>query len=135
MVQARPLPPVWEIELQGRWRQMDDALAALIVSALDAGHAKVQFQMGRKPHVIDFRGMVQVNLETGVKHKIRRRRPEVDVADPSNVIRIDSWPATRLPEGHTCGNELWIPLCDSEAELAERLRMSVGSFEAGFALS
>merc|ERR1712232_1156038 len=34
------------------------------------------------------------------------------------VKRILSWPATRLPEGHTCGNELWIPLCESEAQLA-----------------
>jgi len=51
-----------------------------------------------------------------------------------DVARIASWPHDRLPEGHTCGNELWIALSNSYEEAAARLRLAVGSFEAGFAL-
>ncbi|CAE8601443.1 unnamed protein product [Polarella glacialis] len=50
------------------------------------------------------------------------------------VKRIASWPKERLPEGHTCGNELWIALPDCYEDFAERLKLAVGNFEAGFAL-
>merc|ERR1712232_902111 len=50
------------------------------------------------------------------------------------VRRIASWPRERLPEGHTCGNELWLTLPDSFEDLASKLRLAVGNFEAGFAL-
>lgn len=50
------------------------------------------------------------------------------------IKRIASWPRERLPEGHTCGNELWMALANSYEEAAARLRTAVGNFEAGFAL-
>lgn len=50
------------------------------------------------------------------------------------VKRISSWPAERLPEGHTCGNELWMALPESYAQLHSKLHLAVENFEAGFAL-
>jgi len=50
------------------------------------------------------------------------------------VKRIASWPAERLPEGHTCGNELWIALPTSYEAAAAQLRLAIGNFEAGFAM-
>jgi len=50
------------------------------------------------------------------------------------VKRIGSWPCDRLPEGHTCGNELWLALPESYAQLHEKLHLAVENFEAGFAL-
>merc|ERR1712224_381200 len=47
----------------------------------------------------------------------------------SGVKCIDSWPSSRFPEGHTCGNELWVPLCKSEEQLAASLRKAVQNFE------
>jgi hypothetical protein len=54
--------------------------------------------------------------------------------DGRGVKRISSWPRERLPEGHTCGHELWLPLQDSYEQTVERLRLAVENFEAGFAL-
>lgn len=51
-----------------------------------------------------------------------------------HVKRISSWPRHRLPEGHTCGNELWMALPDSYEECASKLHTAVGNFEAGFSL-
>lgn len=50
------------------------------------------------------------------------------------VKRIAAWPRERLPEGHTCGNELWMALPDSYEEAAAKLRLAVENFESGFAL-
>jgi hypothetical protein len=50
------------------------------------------------------------------------------------VKRIASWPRERLPEGHTCGNELWMALPDSYDEVQAKLKLAVENFEAGFAL-
>jgi len=50
------------------------------------------------------------------------------------VKRIASWPRERLPEGHTCGNELWIALPGSYEEVATKLKLAVENFEAGFSL-
>jgi len=64
-------------------------------------------------------------------------RPKLQVMvqpDGRGVKRISSWPRERLPEGHTCGNELWLPLQDSLEQTVERLRLAVENFEAGFAL-
>jgi len=64
-------------------------------------------------------------------------RPKLQVMvqpDGRGVKRISSWPRERLPEGHTCGNELWLPLQDSYEQTEERLRLAVENFEAGFAL-
>lgn len=64
-------------------------------------------------------------------------RPKLQImvqADGRGVKRINSWPKERLPEGHTCGNELWLPLQDSFEHTAERLRLAVENFETGFAL-
>eukprot|EP00928_Gymnodinium_smaydae_P007639 TRINITY_DN12739_c0_g1_i1.p1 TRINITY_DN12739_c0_g1~~TRINITY_DN12739_c0_g1_i1.p1 ORF type:complete len:1034 (+),score=135.27 TRINITY_DN12739_c0_g1_i1:46-3102(+) len=67
-----------------------------------------------------------------------RPKPRLQIMvqqDPSGgVRRIASWPRERLPEGHTCGNELWIALPDSYEGLEAQLRTAVGNFEAGFAL-
>ena len=52
----------------------------------------------------------------------------------SGVKRIASWQKERLPEGHTCQNELWIALPDSYEDCAAKLRLAVLNFEAGFAL-
>lgn len=54
--------------------------------------------------------------------------------DGRGVKRISSWPRERLPEGHTCGHELWLPLQDSYEQTLERLKIAVENFEAGFAL-
>merc|ERR1712125_142597 len=51
-----------------------------------------------------------------------------------SVKRIASWPRARLPEGHTCGNELWLALPDSYDEFAKQLKLAVENFEAGFAM-
>eukprot|EP00928_Gymnodinium_smaydae_P026637 TRINITY_DN20851_c0_g1_i1.p1 TRINITY_DN20851_c0_g1~~TRINITY_DN20851_c0_g1_i1.p1 ORF type:complete len:1006 (+),score=177.72 TRINITY_DN20851_c0_g1_i1:160-3177(+) len=64
-------------------------------------------------------------------------RPKLQVMvqpDGRGVKRIGSWPQHRLPEGHTCGNELWLPLQDSYEQTVERLRLAVENFESGFAL-
>lgn len=64
-------------------------------------------------------------------------RPKLQVMvqpDGRGVKRISSWPRERLPEGHTCGHELWLPLQDSYEQTLERLKMAVENFEAGFAL-
>jgi len=64
-------------------------------------------------------------------------RPKLQVMvqpDGRGVKRISSWPRQRLPEGHTCGNELWLPLQDSYEQTVDRLRLAVENFEAGFAL-
>lgn len=64
-------------------------------------------------------------------------RPKLQVMvqpDGRGVKRISSWPRERLPEGHTCGNELWLPLQDSYEQTVDRLRLAVENFEAGFAL-
>jgi len=50
------------------------------------------------------------------------------------VKRIASWPAERLPEGHTCGNELWMALPNNFEAAAAQLRLAIGNFEAGFAM-
>lgn len=54
--------------------------------------------------------------------------------DGKGVKRIASWPKERLPEGHTCGHELWLPLQDSYEQTVARLQLAVENFEAGFAL-
>lgn len=64
-------------------------------------------------------------------------RPKLQVMvqpDGRGVKRISSWPRERLPEGHTCGNELWLPLQDTYEQTVDRLRLAVENFEAGFAL-
>lgn len=64
-------------------------------------------------------------------------RPKLQVMvqpDGRGVKRISSWPRERLPEGHTCGNELWMPLQDTYEQTAERLKLAVENFEAGFSL-
>eukprot|EP00927_Polykrikos_kofoidii_P020643 TRINITY_DN19838_c0_g1_i1.p1 TRINITY_DN19838_c0_g1~~TRINITY_DN19838_c0_g1_i1.p1 ORF type:complete len:1125 (+),score=142.50 TRINITY_DN19838_c0_g1_i1:80-3454(+) len=67
-----------------------------------------------------------------------RPRPRLQVmVQPDGrggVKRIASWPRARLPEGHTCGNELWMALPDSYAEAATKLKQAVDNFESGFAL-
>jgi len=67
-----------------------------------------------------------------------RPRPRLQVmVQPDGqrgVKRIASWQHDRLPEGHTCGNELWLALPESYAELRRKLRTAVENFEAGFAL-
>eukprot|EP00440_Ansanella_granifera_P073600 gb/GFBE01079866.1/.p1 GENE.gb/GFBE01079866.1/~~gb/GFBE01079866.1/.p1 ORF type:complete len:245 (+),score=41.97 gb/GFBE01079866.1/:1-735(+) len=67
-----------------------------------------------------------------------RPRPRLQVmVQPSGtdgLKRIITWPKDRLPEGHTCGNELWMALPDSYEEAAEKLRLAIGNFEAGFSL-
>jgi len=67
-----------------------------------------------------------------------RPRPRLQImvqADgPRGVKRIASWQEDRLPEGHTCGNELWLSLPESYAQLHEKLHLAVENFEAGFAL-
>mmetsp|Transcript_87409 Transcript_87409/g.245361 ORF Transcript_87409/g.245361 Transcript_87409/m.245361 type:complete len:412 (+) Transcript_87409:219-1454(+) len=50
------------------------------------------------------------------------------------VRRIASWPRERLPEGHTCGNELWVALQDSYEQVAKQLQLAVQNFESGFSL-
>jgi len=98
----------------------------------------LELQVGRNMYVIDIRAKVQVNRRTGDRRKIRRRKIDMAADDRTEmavVKRIESWPATRLPEGHTCGNELWIPLCDSEEDLEKILYTAVMNFEAGFAMS
>uniref|UniRef100_A0A7S2QIG3 HECT-type E3 ubiquitin transferase n=1 Tax=Zooxanthella nutricula TaxID=1333877 RepID=A0A7S2QIG3_9DINO len=67
-----------------------------------------------------------------------RPRPRLQVmVQPDGVRgvkRIGSWPPDRLPEGHTCGNELWLALPESYAQLHDKLQLAVENFEAGFAL-
>lgn len=50
------------------------------------------------------------------------------------VKRIESWPQHRLPEGHTCGNELWVALQDSYEQASVQLRLAVQNYESGFSL-
>eukprot|EP00930_Biecheleria_cincta_P045468 TRINITY_DN31331_c0_g1_i1.p1 TRINITY_DN31331_c0_g1~~TRINITY_DN31331_c0_g1_i1.p1 ORF type:complete len:1073 (+),score=160.91 TRINITY_DN31331_c0_g1_i1:461-3220(+) len=67
-----------------------------------------------------------------------RPRPRLQImvqpAGGDAIKRISSWPKDRLPEGHTCGNELWMALPDSFEEASNRIRLAVENFEAGFAL-
>jgi len=139
MVQwARPAsPPVWEICLQDGWYSYDNDTAIALERALSSGEQDVNFQVRDNRYTVDLAAMVQVNQRTGARRHVRRReQPADEAADVVHgVRRIETWPATRLPEGHTCGNELWIPLCSSEEELARSLRMAVMNFEAGFALA
>jgi len=81
-------------------------------------------------------GMGRVPL-TGLSTVRPRPRLQVMVQPDTptgGVKRIASWPRERLPEGHTCGNELWIALPDSYEDLASRLQLAVDNFEAGFSL-
>jgi len=73
---------------------------------------------------------------TGLNTVQPRPRLQVMVQPDGNggVKRIASWPKDRLPEGHTCGNELWIALPDTYEEVAAKLKLAVENFEAGFAL-
>mmetsp|Transcript_67150 Transcript_67150/g.106314 ORF Transcript_67150/g.106314 Transcript_67150/m.106314 type:complete len:280 (+) Transcript_67150:1-840(+) len=73
---------------------------------------------------------------TGLNTVMPRPRLQVMVQPDGQcgVKRIASWPRERLPEGHTCGNELWIALPDSYDEVASKLKLAVENFEAGFAL-
>mmetsp|Transcript_10273 Transcript_10273/g.35977 ORF Transcript_10273/g.35977 Transcript_10273/m.35977 type:complete len:1199 (+) Transcript_10273:66-3662(+) len=151
MVQAArpPSAPTWEIHLQDGWYNYDSSTAADMTRAMDAGQASVEFKVRENRYVVDFTTMVQVNLRTGARREVRRTdAPEEEVADAgggggsplspaciAGVRRIETWPAPRLPEGHTCGNELWVPLCDSEEQLSRSLTLSVMNFEAGFALA
>lgn len=73
---------------------------------------------------------------TGLNTVLPKPRLQVMVQPDGRggVKRIASWPKERLPEGHTCGNELWIALPDSLEELTSKLRLAVENFEAGFSL-
>lgn len=66
-------------------------------------------------------------------------RPKLQVmvqasSSQGSIVRIGSWPKERLPEGHTCTNELWLSLPESYEHCAAQLRLAVGNFEAGFAM-
>eukprot|EP00913_Durusdinium_trenchii_P011024 g10348.t1 len=120
-----PVDYVWEVQIPGGWRAYGQQMMC-------------EFQMGPNKIVIDLGAGLQINSRTNERRRIRRRPLQQPQPDSLPVIvkrtayhchqsgplkcrhaaRIDSWPKTRLPEGHTCGNELWIPLCDSEEELA-----------------
>jgi len=73
---------------------------------------------------------------TGLNTVLPRPRLQVMVQPDgqSGVKRIASWPRERLPEGHTCGNELWVALPDSYDEVLSKMKLAVENFEAGFAL-
>jgi len=139
MVQAARVQgaPNWEIMLNDGWYSYDHDTAALLTRAQDAGHASVEFQVRENRYIVDFAGLVQLNRRTGARRNVRRKDPPPD--ENGDVVhgirRIETWPATRLPEGHTCGNELWVPWTKTEEELAGLLRMAVLNFEAGFALA
>mmetsp|Transcript_30698 Transcript_30698/g.85634 ORF Transcript_30698/g.85634 Transcript_30698/m.85634 type:complete len:140 (+) Transcript_30698:3-422(+) len=139
MVQAAraPGPPTWEICLGDGWYSYDADTSAALTRAQDQGQRQVHFQVRDNKYTVDVVGMVQVNQRTGARRSVRRRDrlPEDSTGVVHGVRRIETWPATRLPEGHTCGNELWVPLCESEAELARSLHTAVMNFEAGFALA
>merc|ERR1719221_1689248 len=60
-----------------------------------------------------------------------RPQPRLQVMvqpDGGDVKRIAAWPRERLPEGHTCSNELWIALPESYEELSEKLHLAVENF-------
>mmetsp|Transcript_66584 Transcript_66584/g.144594 ORF Transcript_66584/g.144594 Transcript_66584/m.144594 type:complete len:1189 (-) Transcript_66584:42-3608(-) len=142
MVQAaRPSQgAIWEIQLQDGWYFYDSGTAEALTKAQDAGQSAVEFRVRDNRYVLNLQEMVQINLRTGARRAVRRRDPpdrdeEAAQERATGVRRIETWPATRLPEGHTCGNELWVPLCHSEEELSKLLHMAVMNFEAGFALA
>ncbi|CAE8634509.1 unnamed protein product [Polarella glacialis] len=125
MVQAAPKPmQSWEVELEDGWQAFDESIANQLSQMQASYKRQVEFSVRGQKHVVDLHQMQQVNERTGVRRAIRQ-----------TVVRIQSWPKTRLPEGHTCGNELWLPLFDSREELESSLRTSVMNFEAGFALA
>jgi hypothetical protein len=72
----------------------------------------------------------------GLRTVLPRPRLQVMVQSDGNggLKRIASWPSDRMPEGHTCGNELWIALQDSFEQTLAQLQLAVDNFEAGFAL-
>ncbi|OLP88682.1 E3 ubiquitin-protein ligase hyd [Symbiodinium microadriaticum] len=113
---------MWEVQLPNNsWSAYSPEISGSLNNTLEAGLRMLELQVGRNMYVIDIRAKVQVNRRTGDRRKVRRRKIDMAADDRTEmavVKRIESWPATRLPEGHTCGNELWIPLCDSEEDLA-----------------
>ncbi|CAE7234236.1 hyd [Symbiodinium sp. CCMP2592] len=113
---------MWEVQLPNNsWSAYSPEISGSLNNTLEAGLRMLELQVGRNMYVIDIRAKVQVNRRTGDRRKVRRRKIDVAADERTEmavVKRIESWPATRLPEGHTCGNELWIPLCDSEEDLA-----------------
>eukprot|EP00931_Biecheleriopsis_adriatica_P037600 TRINITY_DN21558_c0_g1_i2.p1 TRINITY_DN21558_c0_g1~~TRINITY_DN21558_c0_g1_i2.p1 ORF type:complete len:1193 (-),score=238.94 TRINITY_DN21558_c0_g1_i2:100-3678(-) len=127
----------WEVMQQGAWRPYPPELSAQLSHLLEAGMRQIEIQQGGIRFVIDLGSGQQINTRSGAHSRIRRRQVQQarHVEGPVVVKRIESWPKTRLPEGHTCGNELWIPLCDSCEELANLLHTAVMNFEAGFAMA
>eukprot|EP00930_Biecheleria_cincta_P026170 TRINITY_DN18495_c0_g1_i1.p1 TRINITY_DN18495_c0_g1~~TRINITY_DN18495_c0_g1_i1.p1 ORF type:complete len:1019 (-),score=169.32 TRINITY_DN18495_c0_g1_i1:61-3117(-) len=136
--QAAKTVRIWEVQVNGQgWRPYHETMSLNLSQMRDAGMRTAEFGSGRQTLVFDLSNMVQINKASGARSKIRCREERIasESTGPSSLKRIDAWPRTRLPEGHTCGNELWVPLCDSQEELARLLHMSVMNFEAGFAMA
>lgn len=112
---------VWEVQVSGGWRQYSAHMSGNLNNMFEAGLRMCEFQSGQSKIIIDLGANLQINTRTGERRRVRRRPLQQTPQENAPVIvkRIESWPKTRLPEGHTCGNELWVPLCDSEEELVE----------------
>jgi len=138
MVQAERQAPVyvWEVQVPGGWKQLDPNLGKDLSDLREKDERGFEYQMGQTRLAIDFVNMMQINKSTGARARVRQRQVQVQAENKRPALkRIDAWPQGRLPEGHTCGNELWIPLCETKEELSRLLNTAVMNFEAGFALA
>lgn len=113
----------WEIDL-GTWVRYDPDTEALILEAEAAGHKNVRYSARRQDYLVDMCSMVQINVRTGARRRIRRvevddeddeEESDADIAAPPRCERQE-----RLVE-RLLSPEVQVPLPVEAAEEPDRL--------------